>query len=238
VVLNVRPPLANILVPATALLATLLLAAKSTSTTAYGRVARRVIAPSRPSPCPADMEAIEGKFCVDRFEASTVEVRGDGSTVPHSPFAPVTGLRVRAVSKKAVYPQAYISRNEAEAACKEANKRLCTDNEWLTACKGPSGTTFPYGNARKAGYCVDTNRISPLNQLFASLGGARYYTEPMNDPRLNQIPGTLAATGSFGRCTNSFHVFDMVGNVHEWTSDPAGTFRGAYYLDTRINGEA
>ena len=29
----------------------------------------------------------------------------------------------------------------------------------------------------------------------------------------------------------------MVGNVHEWTADPAGTFRGGYYLDTRINGE-
>jgi hypothetical protein len=29
----------------------------------------------------------------------------------------------------------------------------------------------------------------------------------------------------------------MVGNLHEWTSDPYGTFQGGYYLDTQINGE-
>ena len=29
----------------------------------------------------------------------------------------------------------------------------------------------------------------------------------------------------------------MVGNLHEWTSDPDGTFQGGYYLDTSINGE-
>src|SRR5262245_35598 len=197
-------------------------------------IARRA-SPAAPSPCPSEMVAIEGKYCVDKFEASTVEVKSDGSTVPHSPFLPVTGLRVRAVSKKSVTPQAYISRNEAEAACNEAGKRLCTDREWVTACKGPSGTTFPYGNERKGGYCVDTNRVAPLARLYELR--TRYQFEPMNDPRLNQIPGTLAPTGSFGRCTNSFHVYDMVGNVHEWTSDPSGTFRGGYYLDTRINGE-
>jgi len=233
----VRPAVANMLVPATALLATLLLAAKSTSTgAAHGPVARRVL-PRTPTACPADMQIVEGKFCIDPFEASTVEVLADGSTTAHSPFLPVTGLRVRAVSKKDVYPQAYINRNEADAACKESGKRLCTNREWVTACKGPTATTYPYGNERKAGYCVDTKRVAPLARLFEGLGGARFQFEPMNDPRLNQIPGTVAPTGSFGRCTNSFHVYDMVGNVHEWTSDPAGTFRGGYYLDTRINGE-
>src|SRR5262245_56374914 len=199
-------------------------------------IARRA-SPAAPSPCPSEMVAIEGKYCVDKFEASTVEVKSDGSTVPHSPYLPVTGLRVRAVSKKAVYPQAYISRNEAESACKEASKRLCTDTEWMTACRGPTGTKYPYGNERKDDYCVDTNRVAPLNKLFENLGHARYFARPMNDPRLNQLPGTVATTGSFGKCTNSFHVYDMVGNVHEWTADPKGTFRGGYYLDTRINGE-
>ena len=28
-----------------------------------------------------------------------------------------------------------------------------------------------------------------------------------------------------------------MGNLHEWTADPKGTFRGGYYVDTRINGE-
>lgn len=181
--------------------------------------------------------ALVGRSCVDRYEASTVEVRADGSTAPHSPYLPVTGLRVRAVSSKGVVPQAYISRNQAENACKEAGKRLCSDREWITACKGPTATKFPYGNERHDNYCVDTNRTAPLLKLFASLGSKRFFSKPMNDPRLNQQAGTVAPTGSFSQCTNGFQVYDMVGNVHEWTADPKGTFRGGYYLDTHINGD-
>jgi formylglycine-generating enzyme required for sulfatase activity len=59
----------------------------------------------------------------------------------------------------------------------------------------------------------------------------------MNDPRLNQTPGTLAKTGGYARCTNAFGVFDMVGNLHEWVMSPRPTFRGGYYLDTHINGD-
>jgi formylglycine-generating enzyme len=194
-------------------------------------------APITKSPCPAEMEFVFGRYCVDRYEASTVEVRSDGSTVPHSPFLPVTGLRVRAVSAKGVVPQAYISQKQADNACREAGKRLCSDKEWIGACKGPTASRFPYGNERKQNYCVDTNRTAPLAQLFANLGRARYGSEPMNDPRLNQLTGTVAPTGSFTHCTNGFHVYDMVGNVHEWTADPKGTFRGGYYLDTHINGD-
>jgi hypothetical protein len=230
-----RPFPTTLLIPSTALLATFLVAAKPTSPRAVRAVPKQVAAP--PSPCPSEMEYIGGKFCIDQFEASTIEIRDDGTTVRHSPFLPVTNLRVKAISKKGLVPQAYISRNEAEAACKEAGKRLCEDDEWVTACKGPNSTTFPYGNERKEGWCVDTNRVAPLAKLFDNLGAARYQYTPMNDPRLNQIPGTVAPTGSFAHCTNGYHVYDMVGNVHEWTANPHGTFRGGYYLDTHINGD-
>lgn len=186
--------------------------------------------------CGEGMQLIANAFCMDPFEASTLEVAPDGHLTPHSPFLPVTGLRVRAVSQKGVSPQAYISRNEAQAACVQAGKRLCTEGEWVRACKGPARTKFPYGNERQSGYCVDTNRADPLKKLFESLGAGRYQFSIMNDPRLNQVPDTLALTGSFTRCTNAYQVFDMVGNLHEWTSDPRGTFRGGFYLDSRLNG--
>ena len=61
--------------------------------------------------------------------------------------------------------------------------------------------------------------------------------QEMNDPRLNQLEGTLALTGAHEECTNDYGVYDMVGNLHEWTSDPHGTFQGGYYLDTHRNGD-
>ena len=188
------------------------------------------------APCPPDMQLIDKAFCIDRFEATTLELTADGQSVPHSPYLPVAGLRVKAISRKDVIPQAYISRNQAQGACVEAHKRLCTEREWVSACKGPEKTKYPYGNQHKPGYCVDTNRVNPLKRLFESLGVARYQFTTMNDPGLNQVAGTLAPTGSFTRCTSDYGVYDMVGNLHEWTADPQGTFRGGFYLDTKLNG--
>lgn len=181
------------------------------------------------------MALIDNAYCIDRYEASLVEVLQKGEA-PFSPFEPVKGRKVRAISRVGVTPQAYISRNEAEAACAASKKRLCTETEWVTACKGKKPTQFPYGDDRKSGYCNDAGR-PPLQVYYASLGDGMFQFEPMNDPRLNQLAGTLAHTGSFKRCTNSYGVFDMVGNIHEWVDDQDGTFRGGYYLDTHINGD-
>lgn len=180
---------------------------------------------------------LAGDVCIDPFEASLVEVSESGKLTPHPHYEPVGDARVRAVSKKGVMPQGYISRNEADAACKDAKKRLCTDDEWLHACRGRHPTKYPYGDERKDEYCND-HGVSPLNKYFADRPDAeKYGPVAMNDPRLNQLAGGLAKTGSHAHCRNGFRVYDMVGNLHEWTADPSGTFRGGYYLDTKINGE-
>ncbi len=198
--------------------------------------------------CPDGMASVQGTFCIDKYEAHVVELhevpgakKGTTklSTKAHSPFEPVDKLRVRAVTKKGVTPQGYISRDQAEAACVEAGKRLCTDQEWLTACKGKKPTTYPYGDDHKPGACNDAG-VSSFNKYFGTGNNppdkAKYNWANLNDPRLNQLKGTIAKTGSFAKCKNSYGVHDMVGNLHEWTSDPQGTFRGGYYLDTQIHG--
>lgn len=190
--------------------------------------------------CPAGMVSVRGTFCIDKYEASVVEIHGK-RTRKHAPYEPVDGLEIKAVSKKGVVPQAYISRDQAQTACKNAGKRLCTNEEWVTACKGKHPTTWPYGDEHKRGACNDEG-VSSFNHYYGPEGGGEpaqdaYTWANMNDPRLNKMKGTVAKTGSFKKCKNSFGAFDMVGNLHEWTSDPAGTFRGGYYLDTHINGE-
>ena len=186
----------------------------------------RAVKPS--APCPSNMAHV-GKSCVDKFEASLVEIHEDGSETSFSAHEAPNGHNVRAVSRPNVVPQAHVSMIEAKRACKASGKRLCHAGEWKAACKGPESTRYPYGNKRIANACVDTNRVSPMRKLYSDRAWA------MNDPRANQLPGTVEKTGTATACTNDYGVDDMVGNVHEWTDD--GSFRGGYYLDTKLNGE-
>jgi len=178
-------------------------------------------------------------YCIDRWEAHVVELQGKDE-VRHPPTHPVTNLKVKAVSRSGVTPQGYISKNEAEAACKTARKRLCTGEEWERACRGKKPTAFPYGDERKSGYCNDSGH-APLASLYPELGESVYASSgAMNDPRINEAPNTVAPTGSFAKCRNGYGVFDMVGNLHEWIADTSGsrgTFRGGYYQDTHLNGD-
>jgi formylglycine-generating enzyme required for sulfatase activity len=173
-------------------------------------------------------------FCIDRWEASLVETTASGER-PFSPFESADGHKVRAVTREGVMPQAYISRNEAEAACGASHKRLCSEAEWVHACEGRNPTTYPYGDDRKTGWCNDNGK-APLQTVYGN-GGNTHSWGPMNDPRLNQVPGTLAKTGSHPHCKSSWGAYDMMGNLHEWVAASDGTFLGGYYLDTTLNGD-
>jgi hypothetical protein len=189
--------------------------------------------------CPVEMANIENRFCIDRWEASLVEVMPDGRDMPWPAFGAIEdGHMLRAVSAPNVYPQAYISGAQAARACAAAGKRLCAPVEWRKACTGPNQATFGYGNERETGRCNDTG-YSPMLRLYPQVAQSWRLVgmAEMNDARLNQLDQTLSPTGSHERCTNEYGVFDMVGNLHEWTSDPNGTFQGGYYLDTHKNGD-
>src|SRR5207237_15422 len=66
--------------------------------------------------CPPEM-TLAGSACVDRWEAATVEILPNGKERPHSPFVPVVGSKVRAVSAAGAVPQGYINYAEARDAC-------------------------------------------------------------------------------------------------------------------------
>jgi formylglycine-generating enzyme len=194
---------------------------------------------ARRAGCPAGMADVLGRFCVDRYEASVDVVDAKGRVLRrHSPYHTLAdGVLARARSRSGVIPQGYFSRNQAEGACEAAGKRLCTDTEWVTACKGRRPTLYPYGDDYVEGRCND-HGVSPLRALHGGDDSPETFgIDAMNDPKLNQVPGSVARTGHFRRCKSSFGAYDMVGNLHEWTAAAGGTFRGGYYLDTRINGE-
>jgi hypothetical protein len=183
--------------------------------------------------CPRSMAEIDGRFCIDRYEASLVDVSPTGEERVHSPFVPVDAhASVRAVSAPNVFPQGYISAVEAERACAGSGKRLCRVAEWKKACRGPEPSAFGYGDRREPGRCNDTGK----NPVLSLYGGGHWTWTTMNLPALNQLDNTLARTGTHAGCTNGYGVYDMVGNLHEWVADPAGTFYGGYYQDVASVG--
>jgi hypothetical protein len=202
------------------------------------RQARMAPAPKARELCPPDTATVDGEFCIDRFEASLVEVMPDATEIPWSPFMPVEGHMVRAISKPHVFPQGYISAVQADEACRRSNKRLCKPTEWRKACMGPQKFVFGYGATKTEKRCNDYGK-SPVIAMFGVPGRARqmWGWEKLNNPFLNQLENTLALTGAHEDCTNGYGVYDMVGNLHEWVADPGGTFFGGYYQDTHLHGD-
>ncbi len=174
-------------------------------------------------PCPADMVAIED-YCIDRYE---------GHLVGQDPYqVPTGGVAANALG---AVPQGYISGEVAELACEAAGKRLCSSDEWLRACEGPSGNVYPYGNSYDPDACnADGRYPHPIVEVFG--GNARWNSTEMNDPRLNQLADGLAPSGAYAECVTDEGVYDMHGNLHEWVADSSGVFRGGFYVDASING--
>ncbi|MEK6543187.1 MAG: hypothetical protein AABZ44_01950, partial [Elusimicrobiota bacterium] len=147
---------------------------------------------------------------------------------------------------------------QAEAACVNAGKRLCSDDEWLRACRGPYRAQFPYSwpkdpRDRKTAitrYPKGSDKSDPpCNEMIPFWVPKKYCqfdpkpslcvdpTARMMEPCATQIPlPTVAAAGSFARCVSPDGVYDLVGNVHEWTANPRGMFRGGFYSDTTYFG--
>src|SRR5687768_14067465 len=107
--------------------------------------------------CPENMAEVLGRFCIDRYEATLISIDERGKVMgKHSPFHPVLPKeRVRAESRGGVWPQGYVSMKHALEACTAAGKRLCKDDEWMTACMGKQPTTYPYGDTHIADRCND-----------------------------------------------------------------------------------
>ena len=201
---------------------------------------------SDPGRCPNEMALVSAgaitagtvTFCIDRWEAHILD--WSPYDVPDGTPTATAGV---AASVEGEVPQGYISGATAANVCANAGKRLCTGEEWLTACSGQSdgdGRTYPYGDAYDSGACNDTYEGSgsyghPVCDYFDDCSNV-WDAEHMNDTCVNQQPGTVAAAGANPDCVTPEAVYDLHGNLHEWIDTPSGTFKGGFYADGSING--
>lgn len=179
------------------------------------------------------MALIDERFCIDRWEAGTTTPDGKDFS-PHKMIGPV---RVRAVSRPGVLPQAYIGAEEGDAACKRSGKHLCTTQEWQDACMGTKRPyrIYPYGMQYEKGAC---NVERPLHPVMRVFGEKRRDSVSMNDPRLNQTPESVAKTGEFSQCVTPEGVYDLQGNLLEWTQgDKKALLMGGHYVEAKLHGK-
>lgn len=88
--------------------------------------------------------------------------------------------------------------DEAKSACEASDKRLCHLAELEEACEGMANRTYPYSNTYSGATC---------NGIDAAGSEA-------------------AATGSFASCKSQDNVFDLSGNVAEWSDTVKGQTTG------------
>jgi eukaryotic-like serine/threonine-protein kinase len=97
-------------------------------------------------------------------------------------------------NRRGALPLVNVAYPEAQRFCEARGRRLCTEEEWEKACKGPASLRYAYGNTFDVDAC--------------------------NTEDADGEDRPIAASGQFARCRSGYAAADLSGNVAEWTSTP------------------
>ena len=135
-------------------------------------------------------------------------------------------------NRKDEYPIILVSWYEARDTCKAEGKRLCTENEWTFACEGEEATPYPNGYVRDPEACLNDrpwkqfhdDKLIPRNGENAKLELDRLW---------QGLP-----SGARPLCKSRFGVYDLTGNIDEWTrssvpNERPSVLKGGYWGPVR-----
>ncbi len=141
-------------------------------------------------------------FFIDKYEVTNEDYEKFATATNRAkPWHWVAGKIPKGEERVPVYNVTWF---DADAYCKWAGKRLPTEAEWEKAARGgPDRAKYPWGDAGigAVGYgapdaAVESNRATQANANY---------------------PFGAVAVGSFP--PNGYGLYDMAGNVWEWTND-------------------
>jgi formylglycine-generating enzyme required for sulfatase activity/tRNA A-37 threonylcarbamoyl transferase component Bud32 len=120
----------------------------------------------------------------------------------------------RALTSRGEHPINCVSWNDAAAFCRWAKKRLPSEEEWELVARGPEGRRYPWGNEPPT-----AKRLNGCGEECAG-GQAALVEGRAYQPLFAGGDGwaTTAPVRSFGAGKTPTGVYDLSGNVWEWTS--------------------
>ena len=186
----------------------------------------RQIDPLTDALCNVDMLLVDGTTCAEtHHRCKESDPSAKDRCLQYEPAACRNGMPLRFCIDRDEYPNSegmlpavMITFEEAEAACKEEDKRLCTEAEWALACEGESGFVFPYGDDRDPAACNVEKKVPAVRP--DELWEAREVSAV-----LDRVDARTPSGGN-PRCVSPYGVRDMIGNVEEWVvSDTQGVAR-------------
>jgi sulfatase modifying factor 1 len=177
-----------------------------------------------PSPeCADDMRLVTGThfdevqhFCVDprkdakdthcfKYHEGITALEGEKTTIR------VCMDQYEAPNKKSAKPYVMQSFESATKWCKARHKRVCSEQEWETACEGPEWLPWQYGWTNDKRVCHSDRGWKAVDFAKFGQGGEAAKAE---SERLWQGSGSGTRAG----CVSPFGIFDMMGNVEEWVA--------------------
>jgi formylglycine-generating enzyme required for sulfatase activity len=143
---------------------------------------------------------------IDKFEVTTVQFLKFALATDRDPLIDWQYDGGNFQETMAGHPVMHVSWFDADAYCTWAGKRLPTSAEWEKAARGEDGRIYPWGN-EPAG-------LSRANFGRTGLSG------PVRDrPERLLLYPPIISVDKYENGVSPYGVFQMAGNVAEWTAD-------------------
>jgi formylglycine-generating enzyme required for sulfatase activity len=172
-----------------------------------------------------EVTAGEYKACSDVGECKRAPVEVDWKDIrpnEKKAFSPLCNARVATDPDRAQHPINCVDWDMAATYCASKKKRLPTEAEWEFAARGPDGRRYPWGDE-----APDKTRMNACGKECIAWGQKNGVMMAYNGKGMFPEDDGFAATapvGSFPDGKSRYGLFDVVGNVWEWTSDWDGKY--------------
>jgi formylglycine-generating enzyme required for sulfatase activity len=145
-------------------------------------------------------------FEIDKYEVTTVQFLKFVLATDRPPLLDWRYEGGNFQESMAAHPVMHVSWDDADAYCKWAGKRLPTSAEWEKAARGDDGRLYPWGNQLPG----------PSRANFGRTG----LSGPVRDrPERLLLYPPIISVNKYENAVSPYGVYQMSGNVAEWTAD-------------------